>query len=286
MVHLLSRSGVQVAALTCVVAVQAFVVAQCLSAQPRAIRSRGRAALGVVTATLGSARGFALPLLVPLDIHGFSVSPRGFTALLTTGKGQLLPLPINDVDVGEVESVEALCLLQLLQGIDMGSFLPPERLEQLLPASAAGSDCLLTRVACTIDPAAEPMLEAGSEIALGAVVFELAAEAAGEALSGICATAFEALALAMRYRAPVVVSEGLLRVAGLSEAQAAAAYPQCFTWRDAREQDGRVRNEMASSLSEATGKPVEPSRPAYSDHVWGGGLAAPRELLEKALAIA
>ena len=71
-------------------------------------------------------------LTLPCEIHGFSVSSKGFVALLAdTPRSRLLPLKVNAEDTTSAQTPEALTLLQLLQGIDLGgAVLPPELLQQ------------------------------------------------------------------------------------------------------------------------------------------------------------
>ena len=214
---------------------------------------------------------------VPMDVHGFSVSPTGFVALLTNGKDRLLPLQVNDVDVETVVSAEALVLLQLLQCIDMGGpCLPPERLQQRLSEDGVqldGAIWKLTRV--LIDGQASDSVE-----------FKLTAQMcddganAGVITTAACPTAFEAVALSMRYKASLAASETLLDAIGLDGLEAAVRYPKAFTWRDAKQQDERVRKDFANKLSEASGAPVAPSTPVNANR------PDTRALYEKALAIA
>lgn len=217
---------------------------------------------------------------VPLDVHGFSVSPNGFVALLTDGKSRMLPLPINDVDKEEVVSAEALVLLQLLQGIDMGGpCLPPERLNDLLLLGRGlTANEASTGAMCTLSH----MLASGQS--RNSLRFELTAQVGdgdGARVSvAACPTAFEAVALCMRYKASFAATTELLDEIGLDGLDAAVRYPKAFTWRDAQQQDDRVRKDFAQKLSEATGAPVAPSTPTNANR------PDTRSLYEKALKIA
>ena len=217
---------------------------------------------------------------VPLDVHGFSVSPNGFVALLTDGKSRMLPLPINDVDKEEVVSAEALVLLQLLQGIDMGGpCLPPERLNDLLLLGRGlTANEVSTGAMCTLSH----MLASGQSS--DSLRFELTAQVGdgdGARVSvAACPTAFEAVALCMRYKASFAATTELLDEIGLDGLDAAVRYPKAFTWRDAQQQDNRVRKDFAQKLSEATGAPVAPSTPTNANR------PDTRSLYEKALKIA
>jgi hypothetical protein len=93
-------------------------------------------------------------------------------------------------------------------------------------------------------------------------------------------TPFEAVALSMRYKASLAASETLLDAIGLDGLEAAVRYPKAFTWRDAKQQDERVRKDFANKLSEASGAPVAPSTPVNANR------PDTRALYEKALAIA
>ena len=109
--------------------------------------------------------------------------PRG--APRRAQKQQLLPVPVTDSDIQSAESPAALCLLQLLQQIDLaGPAFPPERLSSL-----AGDAASLEAV----------------ELDAGESSFTLRlAEPGGPCppLPGV--EPFDALALSLRYRTPLL----------------------------------------------------------------------------------
>lgn len=210
----------------------------------------------------------------PMDLHGVSVSSAGFVAILTDGKNCVLPIAINDVDKEEVKSPEALAMLQLMQGIDMaGPALPPERLyEGLMMGGSIPSTCSSTM--CRLKSV---LVASARSFDLMAVVDDDGAETE---ISFACTSAFEALALALRYKARISATDELLETSGMEAASCLALYPKAFTWRDASEQDKRVRKDLANQLTEATGKSIMPSVPTNANRV------VPRALLEKALGMA
>ena len=79
---------------------------------------------------------------LPCGLLGVSVTDQGLAALISGG-GRVVPIPVTESDKESVTSPEGLCLLQLLQQIDLASpSFPPEAL-----ATAAGaSDALLRSV--------------------------------------------------------------------------------------------------------------------------------------------
>ena len=67
---------------------------------------------------------------VACGLHGVSISDAGLVAILSSGGSRYVP-------VSSASSPEALCLLQLLQGIDLGGLvLPPEILSSIVGTSA------------------------------------------------------------------------------------------------------------------------------------------------------
>ena len=164
----------------------------------------------------------AAALTLPCDIHGFSISSIGFVALLADRpRARWLPLRVAE-DSESAATPEALTLLQLLQGIDLGgAILPPELLQDRTGES------MLDRV-CVISPDS----------------FELCtAEARAP-----CDNAFEALALSMRYSARIEVDAGVLDSLAMPEAEGAARYPRCYTAENAAEQRAAISRRMAGEL--------------------------------------
>lgn len=199
----------------------------------------------------------ALGRRVAVAIHGLSVSPTGFVALLrSSSPDRVLPLPICPSDVESVSSPEALTLLQLWQAIDMaGPMLPPEKLNRLVEADDAR--LLQVRVGATSD-------------------CQLLVAARGSCIE--CdVSAFEGIALCLRYGAQLVAEietlEGPNSIAGV---ELDAKYPSCFTREDAAAQQKRLSDELHGNLA-ASGMRQSPPRNANTP---------PRELLMKALTIA
>ncbi len=219
--------------------------------------------------------------LAPVDLHALTVSDAGFATLLTTGK-RVLPLRINDVDTQEARSSEALTLMQLFQGIDMGTpLLCPERLRQLL------DEALESGAAAPIEAALWGQDEVAlRELAvLGRNNLILRVGGGGEATVDVPSSSpFEGIALALRYRSKLSASVELLERDGVSLDEAAARFPIAFTARDAREQGERVRRDFAQQVSSALGTDGEGA--AATDQPVNANELVPRALLERALAIA
>jgi hypothetical protein len=197
---------------------------------------------------------------VPVALHGLSVSPTGFVALLrSTVPDRVLPLPITrsrTVDVSTAESLEALTLLQLWQGIDLaGPMLPPESLDRL--ATREASRLLQVRVRATGD-------------------CELLVAASGESVE--CdASAFEGIALCLRYGSQLVAAADAMEGDGsIDGADLSAKFARCFTRADADAQQQRIKDELQRNTVESgLGVPLPQN-----------ANSPPRALLEKALAIA
>jgi len=204
--------------------------------------------------------GALLAVRVPVSIHGLSVTPSGFVALLRcTAPDRILPLTItrsSTVDVTKVQSPEALTLLQLWQAIDMaGPVLPPETLDRL--AEAPGTRLLQVRVRATDD--CELLVSAGDES------IECAA------------SAFEGIGLCLRYGAQIVADVDALEGGrSITGADLMLEFPACFTRADAALQQKRLSDELRNNLV-GSGLAPAPARNAN---------APPRELLDQALGIA
>ena len=173
-------------------------------------------------------------LTLPCEIFGFSVSPNGFVALLAdTPRTRILPLQVNALDTVSAESPEALTLLQLLQGIDLGgAVMPPELLKERTRPDVTVLHSVCVRA---LQPPCEHDL------------FDLCVATSAEApVTRVTSTSpFEALALAMRYDSTIEVEATLLDFLGLQDVEAMAAYPKCFTRKDAAEQRSRVTKRLA-----------------------------------------
>ena len=200
--------------------------------------------IGMPLLLLASLAHTALNLL-PCDIHGLSVSDRGFVALLADRPGaRMLPLLVTPDDVETAASPQALTLLQLLQGIDLGgAILPPELLEQRCEAGERAAALKAVRV-----------LEEGCSLCVSY------SDAKSETSTTVIESAFEALALAMRYSAPIEVDTALLGTAAIAEDEVATAYPSCFTRQDAAQQSADITRRFA-------GVPCEPAEAADLDQL-------------------
>jgi hypothetical protein len=196
-------------------------------------------------------------LTLPCEIHGFSVSSKGFVALLAdTPRSRLLPLKVNAEDTTSAQTPEALTLLQLLQGIDLGgAVLPPELLQQRTRPDATVLQSVAVR-------ALQPPCDSD--------LFDLCVPTGKFSNT----SPFETLALAMRYDCPIEVEANLLDFLGLKEAEAMARYPNCFTKADAAEQRSRVTKRMAGLPSE-DGVAAPDSMPAAIDSFDPSSLAPP-----------
>lgn len=239
--------------------------------------SRHHAILLLAVGTSAYALQLSGPV-VRVKLHSLSVSDDGFFALLACEEdaGRSLPVQINKVDRAEATSPEALVLLQLLQNIDMaGALLPPERLYNLLCEQEAIVPSSEVRLEELQVGSGNLMLSGGMQ----SLAFNLRVRAGASALFDVASTsAFDGVALALRYRCAIVATEEALEAAAIGDDELGARFPQRFTLQDAREQDGRVRRDFASKLTEATGQ----AQPAALN----ANAAVPRALLEKALGIA
>ena len=177
----------------------------------------------------------ASAVIVPCSIHALSVSKNGFVALLMDRpRERLLPLVVAE-DRVRSGTQEALTLLQLLQGIDLGGpAFPPELLEQRV-----GSNSRLRHViVSTLDAAILCLEDAESE--------------------GVpCPSMFEAVALSMRYRVPILAEAALLDEHAISRTLTDARYPNSFTALDAIEQRTAIAKRMAGLPADSTGLPPQ-----------------------------
>lgn len=166
--------------------------------------------------------------LAPCELHGVSISDSGLVALLADAqKQQLLPVPVTDSDIQSAESPAALCLLQLLQQIDLaGPAFPPERLSSL-----AGDAASLEAV----------------ELDAGESSFTLRlAEPGGPCppLPGV--EPFDALALSLRYRTPLLARATAFETAAAFPAtECEVRFPMCYTRRDATAQRDKITRQLA-----------------------------------------
>ena len=189
---------------------------------------------------------------LPCGILGVSVTDAGLAALISGG-GRALPIPVTESDTESVTSAEGLCLLQLLQQIDLGSpSLPPEAL-----ATAAGaSDAVLRSV--ELDGRAGFSLSVASPSSAAA---SSSSEAELEPRL-VAVPPFEALALALRYNAPLRADPALFeQPAAFAEEECAARFPRAYTRADAKLQQSSISRRLAG-LGEGPKK--EPSDVAPS----------------------
>lgn len=177
----------------------------------------------------------ASAVIMPCSIHALSVSKNGFVALLMDRpRERLLPLVVAE-DRVRSGTQEALTLLQLLQGIDLGGpAFPPELLEQRV-----GSNSRLRHViVSTLDAAILCLQDAESE--------------------GVpCPSMFEAVALSMRYRVPILAEAALLDEHAISLTLTNVRYPNSFTALDAIEQRTAIAKRMAGLPADSTGSPPQ-----------------------------
>ena len=135
-------------------------------------------------------------------------------AALVSGGGRVVPIPVTESDKESVTSPEGLCLLQLLQQIDLASpSFPPEAL-----ATAAGaSDALLRSV--ELDRSARFSLSVSSASGPASAPAGASAPASASAPVAeaeveprlVAVPPFEALALALRYNAPLRADTALFQ---------------------------------------------------------------------------
>ena len=164
----------------------------------------------------------ASSLLLPCNIHGFSVSESGFVALLSdSASARFMPLQVAD-DRQAVQSAEALTLLQMLQGIDLGgATLPPELLQQ-----RAASDSELRSVRVLTSDRFELCLADNSAVPID--------------------SPFEAIALHLRYAVAALEVDGsLFDGAAIESAAVAQAFPCCYTREDAAMQRSDITRRIA-----------------------------------------
>ena len=156
-------------------------------------------------------------------LHGLSVSDAGLVAILTDGRGQMLPVLVTEEDRQTAHSPAALCLMQLLQGIDLGgTTFPPERLLQL-SEDPTGED--------RVEQFWQVQIESASDLKL------CFATPQGEPTRTVGVPPWDALALALRYETPLNAAAGLFEAeAAFAELLLPARYPSCYTMADAAEQ--------------------------------------------------
>lgn len=166
--------------------------------------------------------------LASCELHGVSISEHGLVALLANAEKQkMLPVPVTDSDVRSAESAAALCLLQLLQGIDLaGPQFPPERLSTLASDVASLEAVELDGDACSFTlRLTEP-------------------DGPRSPLPGVAP--FDALALALRYRAPLLAPTAAFEAgAAFPSAECEVRFPMCYTRRDATAQRNKITRQLA-----------------------------------------
>jgi len=187
----------------------------------------------------------ATSLTLPCSIRGFSVSDRGFAALLSDEPRSRVLATYVAEDTERASSPRALTLLQLLQGIDLGgpSF-PPEQLD--IVAGAAGH-------------APGTQLEAVLLEAVDSCSLALGGGAAVE-----CPSAFEAIALSMRYSVPLRADAALLDEHAFPASECDERYPLRFTADDAAQQRSSITKRMAGLPCDIPPEPDRATPPAAS----------------------
>lgn len=239
-------------------------------------------------------------LTVSLDVHGFSVSERGFVALLAERSTpavahmrRMIPLLVNTIDCETASSAESLTLLQLLQGIDLGGVkLPPELLQR--------------RVAEATSTAGSPVPVLRHVLVSSEDSFSLCTS---DGLEIDCESAFEAFAMALRYAKPIETDALLFDSLSLPLNECVSRYPLAYTRSDAAAQRSDITRKLtgvtceppaprsAAACKELDVAAVDPSAfvPPPPVHGSKGAVAmapalnangAPPGLLEKALALA
>jgi len=163
------------------------------------------------------------------DFYGVSFSDSGLVALISAG-GRTIPIAVTDTDKESASSPQALCLLQLLQQIDLGGpAFPPEAL-----SDAVGASAMLRAV--EIDSSSGFSLSVASSAVLNGVVTDV--------------RPFEALALALRYNSPLRADAGLFAsAAAFAESECPRRFPCAYTRQDARLQSSAITRQLAG-LSE------------------------------------
>ena len=144
----------------------------------------------------------------------------------------MLPVKINGEDRDVATSTESLTLLQLLQGIDLASTsLPPELLQTRANAT------VLRRLCIEAPGPAFVLCVNGAEGAFGTRV--------------PIDSAFEGLALAMRYSCPIEIEASLLEGEALDEEACRVRFPRAFTRAEAAKISSDITRRMAG-LGEGT----------------------------------
>ena len=190
-----------------------------------------RAPLAATASRCRHARPRCCADLALCELHGVSISDTGLVALIADAeKRRLLPVPVTDSDVQSAESPAALCLLQLLQSIDLaGPSFPPERL-----SSIAGGSGDLARLEAV-------------ELEAGASSFTLRlAEPDGPRSPLLGVEPFDALALSLRYGAPLLAPPAAFAAATAFPAtECEVRFPMCYTRRDAAAQRDKITRQLA-----------------------------------------
>ena len=138
----------------------------------------------------------------------------------------------------QAESIEALTLLQLVQGIDVGVRLPYEALSQACPGILDGS--MLQEVVLQEVPAPSPEAgEAGEGIPRG---FSALLIVDGDAFE--CVSPFDAVALALRYKASILAPAELLQGRSLTAPEARGQFPDALPVEESTKQAHSITSNI------------------------------------------
>ena len=201
-------------------------------------------------------------------VHGLSVSPSGFVALLRNASGACFAVPIDREDSQAANSPEALTLLQLFQGIDMAGFLlPPDVLnvryaeDRDLSIHYSGTNYSYAtasswlRARCSDQLPRIQLLKVTARQDLdrkyNEPVFDLeCARVAGDSLSTVSVRSpspFEAVALSLRHKVDIDL-EALGSAHFFLDTDLPARFPLWRSEADAAAQDARIKSSIKSTI--------------------------------------
>jgi len=203
-------------------------------------------------------------------VHGLSVSPTGFVALLRNSTGTCFAVPIDHEDSQTANSPEALTLLQLFQGIDMAGFLlPPDVLSVRYAEDrdlsihysgtnhsyATASPWLRARCSDQLPRIQLLKVSARQETTKDSNYYEPVfnlecARVAGDSLSTVSVRSpspFEAVALSLRHKVDIEL-DALGSADFFSEAELQVRFPQWRSEADAAAQDARIKSCIKSTI--------------------------------------
>ena len=242
----------------------------CASALHRPANGYGSGpGLGHVSRHLGSQRCSLLRCCddnsLPCGILGVSVTDEGLVALISGG-GRAVSIPVTQSDQESVASPEGLLLLQLLQQIDLASpTFPPEALAR----AAGASDAVLQSVE----------LDRRASFSLS-----VASSASSASSSLVAVRPFDALALALRYNAPLRAEPGLFeQPAAFAEDECAERFPRAYTRADAKLQPAAISRRLAGFGETPAKLSRAPTAASDADYFAGQGSLDLTEAVAQAL---